>query len=190
MTAALNTDRFIKLLALAESDHDGEALVAIRKAAAMARAAGLSLGQAVARDTSPSLDLTMAEIELTAARRRIADLERQLATGPDEARLDEAHSKGYQRGHKAGKAEIEREVRMQADRRIREMEAELEAYRQPLDWPTLAEMFAHKNQRGLNAGFAKGILLRARTNKLTPTDQAELRKFAEPKRRGKKAVTA
>jgi hypothetical protein len=47
MNAPLNRDRFAKLIALAESDHDGEALAAIRKAAAMARAAGLSLGQAV-----------------------------------------------------------------------------------------------------------------------------------------------
>ena len=47
MTKSLNRDRFAKVLALAESPSDGEALAAIRKAAAMARAAGLSLGEAL-----------------------------------------------------------------------------------------------------------------------------------------------
>src|SRR4051794_41175949 len=45
----LNRDRFLRVLALAESDKDGEALSAIRKAAAMARACGLSLGEAAAK---------------------------------------------------------------------------------------------------------------------------------------------
>jgi len=189
MTADLNRERFVKLIALAESDQDGEALAAIRKAAAMAREAGMSLGQAVGVDAEPPPVFTGADIELSMARLRIADLERKLAAGPDEARMEAEHIKGYQRGHKAGRAEIEREVRMVADSRIREVEAELEAFRQPLDWPTLAERFHHKNQRGLRAPFAKGVLLRAMTNKLTPADQAELRKFAEPKRGNRKAAS-
>jgi hypothetical protein len=47
MAETLNTERFVKLLALAESSEDGEALAAVRKAAALAQAAGMSLGQAV-----------------------------------------------------------------------------------------------------------------------------------------------
>lgn len=185
MTKELNRDRFNKLIALAESDHDAEALAAVRRAAVMARAAGMSLGQAVASgtgaDTTPSLRLMTVEMELAGARLRIADLERRLAAGADQAALEEAHIQGYRRGHRAGVAEAEREARMKADRRIREVEAELEAYRQPLDWLDLAERFAHKDQRGTLSAYAKGILLRARTNKLLPEDQATLRKFSTKK---------
>lgn len=46
MTSTLNRDRFSKVLALAESSNDHEALAAIRRATGMARAAGLSLGEA------------------------------------------------------------------------------------------------------------------------------------------------
>jgi len=47
MTKRFDRERFAKLMALAESDNDHESLAAVRKAAAMARAAGLSLGEAV-----------------------------------------------------------------------------------------------------------------------------------------------
>jgi hypothetical protein len=180
MSAALNRERFVKLLALAESDQDGEALSAVRKAAAMARAAGMSLGEAVGTSPPDSSAIDpMVEFELTLSRRRISELERKLCTGgATEQQLEAATIKGYQRGHAAGKAEIEREVKMAADNRVREVEAELEAYRPVLDWLPIAEWFAHKNQRGTRVGFARGVLLRAGTNKLTAHDQAELRKFA------------
>ncbi|MEI8396294.1 MAG: hypothetical protein WCF85_16290 [Rhodospirillaceae bacterium] len=189
MNTSLNRDRFIKVLSLAESGNDHEALAAVRKAAIMARSAGLSLGQAVGNgtgaDTATAFRAAMAEACLSSARSRIADLERQLAAGANETRLDQAHAKGYQRGHAAGRAAIELEVRMEANRRIREVEAELEAFRPALDWVQLAERFAFKNQRGPKVGFARAVNLRARTNKLTPNDQAELRKFAESGRGGK-----
>jgi flagellar biosynthesis/type III secretory pathway protein FliH len=137
MTAPLNRDRFMKLIALAESNQDGEALSAIRKAASMARAAGMSLGEAVGSHADgPANTLTsfMTEYELTLARARIAELERKLCMGANEAQLDAAHSRGYVAGHKAGKAEGEREVTMAANQRIRDVEAQLEAYRPALDW--------------------------------------------------------
>ena len=54
MTTPLNRDRFSKLISLAESPNDNEALAAVRKAASMARAAGLSLGEAVSTNTRAS----------------------------------------------------------------------------------------------------------------------------------------
>lgn len=191
MNKPFDRTRFTKVLALAESEHDGEALAAVRKAVVMARAAGLSLGEAVGTgtdsDTALDLHALTLKLELSAARREIADLRRQLVGRTDEARLDAAHVKGYERGHAAGKAEGMREAKMEANRRVREVEAELEAYRAPMDWVELAERFAFKNQRGVAVAFAKGVLYRAKTNKLTPTDQAELRKFAAPPKRGRKA---
>ncbi|HLN23348.1 MAG TPA: hypothetical protein VK558_05120 [Patescibacteria group bacterium] len=174
----MNRDRFVKLIALAESNQDHEALAAVRKASEMARAAGLSLGQAVTSASGTAPRDYMAEIELTMARARIVVLERQLAAGADEAQLVTARAEGYGAGHKAGKAATDFEARGKAGQRIAELEAQLEAYRPSLDWLPLAERFVHKNQRGRNVDYAKFLLLRARTNKLTATDQAELRKFA------------
>lgn len=194
-TPLLNRDRLVKLVALAESSNDNEALSAIRKAAALARAAGLSLGMAVSNnpsntDAAATFRAAMAEASLASARRRIADLEQQISAGASEDQMEAAHAKGYQRGHAAGRSEMENEARMEASRRIREVEAELEAYKPTLDWVAIAENFAFKNQRGLKAIYAKAVLLRARTNKLTPNDQAELRKFSEKPKRGGKAKAA
>jgi hypothetical protein len=52
MATTLNRARFIKIIALAESTNGAEALAAIRKATALARAAGLSLGEAVQGNSS------------------------------------------------------------------------------------------------------------------------------------------
>lgn len=194
MTAPLNRDRFNKLIALAESDQDGEVLSAIRKAAAMARAAGLSLGEAVSIESDKSdfgslaIREAMLSLELGQARALISELQRKLSSGAKQDQLDNAHAEGYQRGHKAGKAEAEREAWLEANKRIRDVEAELEAYKPSMDWVAIAERFAFKNQRGPRSPFAQGVLFRARTNRLTPTDQAELRKFAEPPKRGRKVT--
>lgn len=60
MTAPLDTARLAKLLALAGSDHDGEALAALRKAGDLLKAAGMSftdLGQRLVTPASPAFDL-------------------------------------------------------------------------------------------------------------------------------------
>ena len=177
--ATLDRERFLKILALAESDQDGEALAAIRKAAKMARAAGMSLGEAVdgGRDADSHSDFRTLrlEIELTTARATIVDLQRKLANGNDNA----AYAKGFQKGQAYGSELAAAQLRQQAFQRVRELEAELEAYRPPLDWMDLAERFYSTFRRGAKAPFAKGVLYRASTNKLTPLDQTELRHFAE-----------
>ena len=193
MSAPLNHDKLGKLLALASSDNDNEALAAMRMAKKLLDGAGMDFKDVAermskAKASTSDFDTLQADVDNFMLRRRVADLERQLAAGPDEARLLDERIKGYQGGFKDGRAAIEREVRIEANRRVREVEAELEAYRPQLDWMVLAEHFAHKNQRGPQAPFAKGILLRARTNKLTPVDTAALRKFAEPKHDGRKAA--
>lgn len=60
MTAPLDTARLAKLLALAGSDQDGEALAALRKASALLKGAGMSftdLGQRLVAPVSPAFDL-------------------------------------------------------------------------------------------------------------------------------------
>ncbi|TWB19208.1 FliH/SctL family protein [Nitrospirillum bahiense] len=177
---SINRDRLLKLLALSESPHDGEALGAVRKAAAMARAAGLSLPEAMTAPVpvTPVADFEaqILRCELAACRRRLVDLEGRLAAGADGAQLEAAHAQGYRRGQEAGRIEGQ----MEANARLRELEVELEAYRPPLDWPALAERFAHKNQRGAQVAFARGVLMRARIGQLTLIDRAALRRFAAP----------
>lgn len=177
MTHQLNRDRFLKVLSLAESDHDAEALAAIRKAAAMARAAGMSLGEAVGgteQDSLTGLREMILETELAAARREIADLKRKASSERDDANF----AKGFEAGKRYGAEQAGAEMKEQAFRRVKQLEAELEAYRAPLDWTELAERFYSKNRRGLKSPYAKGMLYRASINKLTPSDQAELRSFA------------
>ncbi|MBF0392396.1 MAG: hypothetical protein HQL38_06915 [Alphaproteobacteria bacterium] len=169
----LNRDRFVKVIALAESDQDGEALAAVRRAAVMARAAGMSLGQAIegiAERPTSSLDA--------------------LVSRSCEAQIEASRMEGYARGLKAGRKEAEAEMRDKASRRVQELEAELEAHRQPLDWMAVAEAFAFKHQRGFRSDFAKGILYRSRTNRLSAEDKAELRRFVEPPKRSKKRGTS
>lgn len=55
MTANLDAAKLAKLLALAGSDHDGEALAALRKARRLLDAAGLSFTDAAQRIASPGV---------------------------------------------------------------------------------------------------------------------------------------
>lgn len=72
--------RFLKVLALAESDMDGEALAAIRKAATMARAAGLSLGEAVeSGEPNNATDFHRGQVVRLETRIRNAERERLAA---------------------------------------------------------------------------------------------------------------
>jgi flagellar biosynthesis/type III secretory pathway protein FliH len=127
MSAAFDRERFLKVLALAESDQDGEALAAIRKASAMARAVGMSLGEAVEEGAEPSATGMLDQIDwlqLNLLRRRVEDLEARLARklernaayqeGRAEGRRDgyeratqdyaqrDAYQEGYRAGHDAG----------------------------------------------------------------------------------------
>lgn len=113
--ATLDRERFLKVLALAESDQDGEALAAIRKASAMARAAGMSLGEAAGEGESPASSgglggLERLQIELL--RHRIADLERQLAQKVHRsAAYEEGKAEGWQQGYQQGaRVYVERET--------------------------------------------------------------------------------
>ncbi|RJF81878.1 hypothetical protein D3877_17425 [Azospirillum cavernae] len=179
MSKPFDRAKFNKVLSLAESDQDAEALAAVRKAASMARAAGLSLGEAV-NGTDPdggtvsTLRTMMMEAELATARREIAELRRKTSGAGDDATFQ----RGFEAGQRYGADRAAADLREQAFRRVRELEAELEAFRAPLDWLTLAERFYAKFRRGAKAPFAKGLMYRASVNKLMPADQAELRKFA------------
>ena len=108
MTALLNRVLFSKLIALAESDQDGEALSSIRKAAALARGAGMSLPQAmgvtisVKPDRADDLAKTMLQARLDEANLRILELERDQSQAA--AKIEAAFGQGYSRGHKAGLA--------------------------------------------------------------------------------------
>lgn len=194
MSKPFDRAKFNKVLSLAESDHDAEALAAVRKAAAMARAAGLSLGEAVnGPDTDggtvSTLRMMVMEAELATARREIAELRRKTSGGGDDATFE----RGFQAGQRYGADRAAADLREQAFRRVKELEAELEAFRVPLDWVDLAERYYAKFRRGAKAAFAKGLLYRASVNKLMPADQAELRKFAatvERKAKRAKASTA
>lgn len=187
MTVPLNRERFRKVLALAESDNDAEALAAIRRAAMMARAAGLSLGQAVEApaDTGAGLSdvvrVALMESELTLCRERIARLERQLAEVGTSAGV---YQRGYADGQKAAAADARRE----AGERVRDLERELEAFREVMDWPAVADRFHSRHRRGTRAEYAKGLLYRASVGRLTADDQAELRRFATAEARPKKRV--
>jgi predicted RNase H-like nuclease (RuvC/YqgF family) len=142
--------RFLKVLALAENDIDGEALAAIRKAAALARAAGLSLGEAAANGA--------ADYNTHSHRLQIDRLETQLKNADRE------------------RARLDRE-RARLATRVEELQAELEGYRDPLDWQDLADRFYARHRA------AKGLAYRAAVNKLTIEDRAVLREFARTKKR-------
>lgn len=114
MASPFNRDRFAKVIALAESEHDGEALVAVRKARDIARSAGLSLGEAV----SSSIDASgfahysavggAKDAILAIAYRRIKELEGVIASlerqkrPRREAEDAEMYGSGYRVGYKAG----------------------------------------------------------------------------------------
>lgn len=191
MSKPFDRAKFNKVLSLAESDHDAEALAAVRKAGAMARAAGLSLGEAVnGSDTDggtvSTLRTMMMEAELATARREIAELRRKTSGSGDDATFE----RGFQAGQRYGADRAAADLREQSFRRVKELEAELEAFRAPLDWMDLAERFFAKFRRGAKAPFAKGLLYRASVNKLMPADQAELRKFAATMARKAKRTKA
>src|SRR4051794_9338743 len=80
---SLDRDRLLKVMALAESDADAEALAALRKARELARAAGLSLSDALAGPRFGNF-LARASLrqlggEVRRSRDRLADLEQRLA---------------------------------------------------------------------------------------------------------------
>lgn len=175
----LDRARFIKILALAESDHDGEALAAVRKAAKMARVAGMTLGQAAEAGhdgDGATLALNMALIRAMEAERRVKELERA-AAGFD----PESYSRGFEAGKQRGRAEafgpLEHE-RAGYRHCIEALEAELETYRPPLDWSALAKAFDEEGARWGSAK-AKALAARARKNALTIEDKVTLRHFAE-----------
>lgn len=185
MSTTFDRARFVKLLALAESDVDGEALAAVRKAASMARAAGLSLGQAVdagaSTNASPSclpdsVRVNLLEMELDICRNHLAALQDELERTKTN---DGSYRRGYDLGYRDGMAAANTAARAAADERVRALEAELEGYREGMDWPAVADRFHTKHRRGARSEYAKGVLYRATTNRLTPEDQAELRRFAE-----------
>ena len=74
--SALDRQKLAKLIALAESPNDHEALIAVRKASTLARSAGLSLGEAVGGTNTVDNGLVTA---LAAAQATIAALQRQVA---------------------------------------------------------------------------------------------------------------
>jgi hypothetical protein len=116
--------RFLKVLALAESGIDGEALAAIRKAAALARAAGLSLGEAVANGAT--------DYDTHSHRWRIECLEELLEYGKRE------------------RARLDRE-RARLAARVKELQVELEGHLDPLNWQDLADRYCsrHRAAKGL-----------------------------------------
>ncbi|WP_404379947.1 hypothetical protein [Caenispirillum salinarum] len=180
MGNTLDRARFLKVLALAESDVDGEALAAIRKAAAMARAAGLSLGEAVEGVAFPdTLPADMLEAELILYRDRIAALERELAEAVEDR---DGRRRAYRDGLAAGRAAA-------ADR-VRAVEVELEAFREGMDWPALADRYHSGHRRGARGEYAKGLLYRASVGRLSADDQAELRRFATASDRKRKRAAA
>lgn len=190
MTAPLNRERLVKVLALAESDNDAEALGAIRRAATMARAAGLSLGQAVegnrpdcGRMDDDSVRVALMESQLSLCRDRIARLERQLAEAGTDAGA-------YQRGLADGQKAAAVTARLEGDERVRDLERELEAFRAGMDWPALADRYHSRHRRGACAEYAKGLLYRASVGRLTADDQAELRRFATAEARPKRRKAA
>lgn len=172
----LDRDKFAKVLARAESDHDAEALTAVRLAAKLARGAGMTLGQAVEAGgrfppAGPSL-----EVCLRRAEARIRELEAaQTRFDPD------AWMRAFEAGKKAGAAEafapMEHE-RSGFQRRIDALEAELEQYRPPLDWPALARAYTEAGKRWGSAK-AKAIAGRAKRGELTVEDKITLRHFVE-----------
>jgi hypothetical protein len=82
--------RFLKVLALAESDMDGEALAAIRKATAMARTAGLSLGEAVGSGaTSYDTEFQRGQVVRLETRLKKAERERESLAARVEALQEE-----------------------------------------------------------------------------------------------------
>lgn len=108
-----NRDRFAKVLALAESDQDGEALAAVRKASEMARAAGMSLGQAVSGGESSAFGFSgngglASDAILNIAYRRIRDLEAMAASYREQlvAKLsrDAKYQEGWAVGFREGEA--------------------------------------------------------------------------------------
>jgi hypothetical protein len=105
---SLDRDRFCKVLALAESDQDGEALAAVRKAVSMARAAGMSLGEAVSSgEPESSFDFgafaqaLKGEKENVRLKRLVAQLTEQLAAKVSRgAGYQEGRLEGYEEGRK------------------------------------------------------------------------------------------
>jgi hypothetical protein len=115
------------------------------------------------------------DAEALAAMRKATSMAREAGMSLGEAvggkESDKAFSEGWQGGHSAGATLARREAevaRAEANRRIRELEAELEGYRDPLDWVRMAD-------RARCCQFTK---YRPATNKLTAEDKAELRRFA------------
>lgn len=126
----LDREKFGKLIALAESDNDHEALAAVRKAAAMARAAGLSLGEAVGgggglADCMAVLDRVEMRAEHAALRierdgllRRIGELERAAAAKKSrDVRYQEGRADGLREGRERADAEWMARDQFEAGRR-------------------------------------------------------------------------
>lgn len=156
----LDRQKLAKILARAESDHDAEALTAVRMAVKLARGAGMTLGQAV---------------EGGAAAAQVREPRSQ------SAQVDQgAWDRGYWAGKRAGVAEafgpMEHE-RAGFRRHIGALEAELEQYRPALDWKALARAYAEEGKRWGSAK-AKAIAGRALRNELTVEDKITLRHFS------------
>jgi len=173
----LDYPKFAKVLALAESSNDAEALAAVRKAASMARAAGMSLGQAVGRQSTTSGFSPL---------------------GTHKPSYEMGKMVGRQEGFESAvrfvSHEVKRMERLKAQ--VAELEAELAAIedrRPPLDWVDLAERHFAANRRGHAKEIAKGLLYRATTGQLTDRDKAFLRRFApatpQPKTSRKKKAS-
>lgn len=157
---SFDRERFGKVLALAESPNDGEALAAIRMATKLARVAGLSLGQAIEAPI-------------------IRDIRERDTGKAGHKELSEAYEAGLQAGLRVGAKELKTALRKQ----VEDLETELEAYRAECPWPDLAENYFFANQRGGRKDFAKGLILRSRTNRLQPEDHAELRRWDDARQR-------
>jgi len=150
----LDRGKFGKILALGESPNDGEALAAIRMATKLARAAGMSLGEAV---EAPALY-------------KIHDTTRGAHTQAD---VLAAFESGRQVGIRAGAKEHRSALRTM----VAKLETELEAYRAEIPWPDIAEAYFSRNGHGPRKEYAKGMIYHARTNRLQPEDLAELRRW-------------
>jgi hypothetical protein len=179
-------EKFQKLVALAESANDHEALSAIRAAAKLARAAGESLGEAVrGSDAEPTSSIHYGYLgeQLSKARDEIDRLK---------VRITEIGAEMYEAGRRATAGDLRAALKERKDKKdeeIRRLELELEAYRAECPWPALAENYFAKNSHGPRKQYAYGLILRARTNRLQPEDHAELRRWNEARqKRNRKAA--
>lgn len=174
--------RFVKVLALAESGNDAEALAALRKAAALARAAGFSLGEAVggtarppkveARNADMAKTIGQLRYRLVAATERIKDLKTR-ATALAERRWKDGHIVGQRAGRIAAMAEFEAE-RSTLQRGLAALEQELEGHRPSLDWATVARAYGSV----MGGAAARRLHARARAGALSVDERIVLRRFA------------